>query len=340
MAQPAIGHRTAEFSKLWQAATGGVENLLGAGKVFLFSNPATGVWEAAVRNTVVKGALNLVNGAFSAKWHQLTASCGLPCEALEKSWGAAIHPDEVDAVLATGKFDVVTLVHNETSTGVMSPLQSIAELMQSKYPDIILHVDTVSSMTAVPVKFNQWGLGSCFASVQKAWALPPGFSVCAVSERVLERSAPLDGKGYYFDMLVYNKYYQKRQTPTTPSLPHIYGLKAVLEDIAREGLEARYQRHAAMAATTRAWALNHGQSLYAEKGFESITLTSIRNDLGWDLDALHGALLAAGYRMDRGYGRLRGEVFRIAHMGAVTSVGLAEFLDAFDAALAELGVTA
>ena len=337
MCQPQVGHRTPEFSELWADVTAGLEKVLGAGKVFLFSNPATGVWEAAVRNTVRKRCLNLVNGAFSSKWHTVTKACGLLCDALEKPWGQAVHVEDVDEALATGKYDVVTLVHNETSTGVMSPLQEIAELVSGKYPDIFLHVDAVSSMMGVEIKVDEWHLDTCFASVQKAWGLPAGFAVCAISDRTLERSAEMAGKGYYLDFLAYDKFYQKQQTPSTPSLPHMYGLQKVLKDIEREGLSARFERHRKMAATARAWADRHGQELFPEKGYESPTITSVRNVRNWDVNRLYKNLEDLGYRMDRGYGKLRGETFRIAHMGAVMPEDLDAFLKTFDHALKDEG---
>ncbi len=340
MGQPQVGHRTPEFSELFAIVTTGLEKVLGAGKVFLFSNPATGVWEAAVRNTVKKRALNLVNGAFAAKWHTVTQACGLPCDALSKDWGLAIHPEDVDQALSTGKYDVVTLVHNETSTGVMSPLEDIAGLMTDKYPDVFLHVDAVSSMVGVEIRVNDWHLDTCFASVQKAWALPAGFTVCAVSDRVIERSKEIHHKGYYLDMEVLDKFYQKQQTPSTPSLPHMYGLQKILADIERETPAGRYARHQAMAQTTRAWAQGHEQALYPEAGYASPTITAIRNVQGWDLQAIYDALEKVGYRMDRGYGKLRGKVFRIAHMGAVMPDDLDQYLAAFDGVLAAMGVPA
>ncbi len=189
MGQPQVGHRTAEFSELFRTVVSGLERILSANKVFLFSNPATGVWEAAVRNTVKQGALNLVNGAFSSKWHKVTASCGLPCTALEKEWGQPVLPEDVDGALKSGDFDVVTLVHNETSTGVMSPLAEIGALLRDKYPDVLLHVDAVSSMAGVEINFDKLQLATCFASVQKAWGLPAGFTVCGLSEITLEKAA-------------------------------------------------------------------------------------------------------------------------------------------------------
>ena len=337
MIQPQVGHRTPEFSELWAEVTAGLEKVLGAEKVFLFSNPATGVWEAAVRNTVKKRCLNLVNGAFSAKWHTVTESCDLLCDALEKPWGEAIHPEDVDNALAGGKYDAVTLVHNETSTGVMSPLQEIADLVSSKYPDVFLHVDAVSSMMGIEIKVDEWRLDTCFASVQKAWGLPAGFTVCAVSDRTLERSAEMQRKGYYLDFMAYDSYYQKQQTPSTPSIPHMYGLQKILKDIGREGLDARFKRHQNMAATTQAWADRHGQELFPEKGYESPTITAIRNVQGWDVNQLYKDLEELGYRIDRGYGKLRGEAFRIAHMGAVMPEDLDAFLKTFDHALNDEG---
>ena len=337
MMQPPLGHRTPEFSRLWAEVTSGLEALLGAEKVFLCSHPATGLWEAAVRNTVRKRCLNLVNGAFSATWHKVTRACGLPCDALNIDWGQAVMAEDVDGGLASGRYDVVTLVHNETSTGVMSPLKDIAELLQAKYPDVLLHVDAVSSMTAVELRVADWGLATCFASLQKAWGLPPGFTVCAVSSKTLERSAEMPPKGYLFDFSVYDKYYDRHQTPTTPSLPHIYGLQAVLKGIQRESLTARYERHRQMAERARVWALDHGQALFAPEGHESVTVTAVRNIGGWDLDRVYAALEKRGYRMDRGYGRLRGAVFRIPHMGAVMPADLDAFLQAFDQVVSEEG---
>jgi len=337
MSQPQVGHRTPEFSELWADVTAGLEKVLGTRRVFLFSNPATGVWEAAVRNTVQKRCLNLVNGAFSGKWHTVTQACGLPCDALEKPWGQAIHPEEVDQALSDGKYDVVTLVHNETSTGVMSPLEDIADLVSSKYPDVFLHVDAVSSMMGVEIRVDDWGLDTCFASVQKAWGLPAGFTVCAVSDRTLERSAEMTGKGYYFDFMVMDKFYQKQQTPSTPSIPHMYGLQKILREIEQEGLPARYQRHRQMAETARAWTHRHGQELFPEKGYESATITAVRNVRGWDVNRLYEDLEELGYRMDRGYGKLRGKAFRIAHMGAVMPEDLEAFLRTFDHVLLDEG---
>ncbi|MCK4577581.1 MAG: alanine--glyoxylate aminotransferase family protein, partial [Candidatus Marinimicrobia bacterium] len=188
------------------------------------------------------------------------------------------------------------------------------------------------------IRFDEWGLDTCFASVQKAWGLPAGFTVCAVSERCMERSAAMENKGYYFDFMVMDKFHQKMQTPATPSIAHLHGLAKVLRDIDSETPAGRNQRHMQLAKTARAWALKHGQQLFPEKGYESVTMTTIRNVRDWPVQDIYDVLETRGYRMDRGYGQIRGETFRIAHMGNVMPDDLEEYLSQFDAVLKKLGV--
>ena len=120
------------------------------------------------------------------------------------------------------------------------------------------------------------------------------------------------------------------QTPSTPSIPHMFGFKYVLEKIEKEGLENRWQRHIENAKYTQQWAKYREQSLFPEPGYESNTITCIRNDMEWDINGINDRLLAKGYRMDRGYGKLRGKAFRIAHMGNVMMDDLTEYLHNFD----------
>ena len=223
-----IGHRTAEFSDLSKAVITGIQKVLYTkNKIFLASHAATGLWELGLRNTVKTGnkVLHAVNGAFSSKWSIVTEKCGFNSAIINKKWGTGIHPEDIDAQLATGKFDVFCIVHNETSTGVLSDLKPISDLLNSKYPNVIWMVDAVSSMAGVKIDVDKLGIDFIFASTQKAWGLPAGFAVFAVSNRMFERSKSIENKGYFFDLEVYDKYYDKWQTPVTPSIPHLFGLK-------------------------------------------------------------------------------------------------------------------
>src|SRR5262249_1373799 len=141
-----------------------------------------------------------------------------------------------------GQFDALTLIHNETSTGTMSPLVEIAAL-KKKYPDVMFIIDSVSSMTAVPIKFDELGIDVLLAGTQKAFALPPGTAVFGCSPAALAKAATAKDRGYYFDFIEFQKNAEQDMTPSTPSIGHVYALQSKLEDIFAEGLEARFARH-------------------------------------------------------------------------------------------------
>ena len=210
---------------------------------------------------------------------------------------------------------------------------NIIDSLKSKYQDIIWQVDAVSSMVGTKIEVDKLGIDFIFSSTQKAWGLPAGFSICAVSDRLIELSKDIAYKGYMLDMLAYEKYYKKMQTPSTPSIPHMNGLKYMIDVIKKEGLENRWARHKQNAEFARNWAFERGQSLFPEDGYESNTITCIQNDQKWDINKINDKLLEQGFRMDRGYGALRGKAFRIAHMGNIMKADLEEYLNKFDEGL-------
>ncbi len=225
------------------------------------------------------------------------------------------------------------MVHNETSTGVMSDIDSISDLMKSKYPEVIWLVDAVSSMAGIKIELDRLGIDFILASTQKAWGLPAGFSICAASDKIIDKSKQIENKGYFFDIEVYEKYFNKFQTPSTPSIPHLFGLREVLNIISKEGLDSRWKRHQDMRDFIINWAKSKGQNLFSEKGCHSHTITCIQNDQNWDIDKIYNRLLKRGFRMDRGYGSLRGKAFRIPHMGNIYMEDLEEYLDEFEKAM-------
>jgi len=337
MATPQIGHRTPEVSVLIQEIIEGIQKVLYTNnKILLTSNPATALWEMGIINSTSKGILHAVNGAFSKKWAFVSNKCNYNSEIIDYEWGQGVKVEDVDKMLSTNKFDVFAMVHNETSTGVMSNLEEISELLKNKYPDVIWLIDAVSSMAGIKIEVDRLGVDFILSSTQKAWGLPAGFSVCSVSDKVFKKSELLNNKGYYFDLMTYDKYYSKYQTPTTPSLEHLFGLQYIIKKINDEGLENRWNRHIEMANHARAWAKEHGQSLFPEPGCESFTLTCIKNDQNWDINLLNDKLLDKGFRMDRGYGPLRTKAFRVAHMGNVYMNDLTEYLNIIDELLVEI----
>jgi len=315
LATPQIHHRAPEFSELYADIQPKLQQVLSTNHpVLLFTSSSTGAMESAVTNLVSKRCLNLVNGAFSKRWHQITSGNGVPCDAFEQPWNVAIKPDMVDEQLSSGKYDAVTLVYNETSTGLMNPLQAIAEVV-ARYPDVFLLVDAVSGMAGAPIETDAWGIDFVLAGVQKAFALPAGLAVAAVSERAFERSKTVPPRSYYFNLPLMLKSHLKNQTPSTPAIPHLYALNAQLNDMLAEGMERRFARHAAMAAAVQAWAKKYFD-IYPEEGYWSQTLTTLVNTREIDVPALIQTLADEyNLRISNGYGDIKNKTFRIAHMG-------------------------
>jgi aspartate aminotransferase-like enzyme len=296
--------------------------------------------EGAMRNLVSRKVLNCMCGAFSDKWNDVAKRCGKAAEPLQVPWGSPIRAEQVDAKLATGQFDALTLIHNETSTGVMSPLCEIAALKQ-KYPDVMFIVDCVSSLTGVKVEFDALGIDVVLAGTQKALAMPPGMTVFACSKTALAKAATAPDRGYYFDLVEFQKNAEQNMTPSTPSIGHVYALQSKLEDIFAEGLEARFARHLRLAQKTRDWAARHGFRLFPEPGYESVTLTCVSNGArpgGREVDVpkLQKLVRDQGFLIDGGYGKIKGTTFRISNMGDETDATMQQLYDALDVAMKQM----
>ncbi len=339
--QPMIGHRGQGFKDLYARIQPQLQQLLSTKQlVFLSTSSAWGVMEGALRNLVARKVLNCMCGAFSDKWFDVARRCGKDAEALQVPWGSPIRAEEVEKKLATGQFDALTVIHNETSTGVMSPLAEIAALKR-KYPDVMFIVDCVSSLTAVKVEFDKLGIDVVLAGTQKAFALPPGLTVFTCSPAALAQAATAKDRGYYFDLVEFQKNAEQSMTPSTPSIGHVYALESKLEDIFAEGLENRYARHHKLAQMTRDWAARHGFALFPEKGFESVTLTCVSNSARpggrvVDVPKLQKLVKDRGFLIDGGYGKIKGTTFRISNMGDETEATMGQLYAALDEAMKRL----
>jgi aspartate aminotransferase-like enzyme len=336
-----IGHRGQGFKDLYAKIQPQLQQLLSTKQlVYISTSSAWGVMEGAIRNLVHKKVLNCMCGAFSDKWLDVSKRCGKDAEGLQVAWGSPIRAEEVDKKLATGQFDALTLIHNETSTGVMSPLAEIAALKQ-KYPNVMFIVDSVSSMSAVPIKFDELGIDVLLAGTQKAFALPPGTAVFTCSSAALAKAATTADRGYYFDFVEFQKNAEQSMTPSTPSIGHVYALASKLEDIFSEGLEARYARHRQTNQMTRDWAAKHGFTLFPEPGFESITLTCVSNGAKpggrvVDVPKLQKLVKDQGFLIDGGYGKIKGTTFRVSNMGDETPETMNQLFAAMDSAMKQL----
>jgi aspartate aminotransferase-like enzyme len=338
---PMIGHRGQGFKDLYAKIQPQLQQLLSTKQlVYISTSSAWGVMEGAIRNLVSKKVLNCMCGAFSDKWLDVSKRCGKDADSWQVPWGSPIRAEEIDKKLATGQFDAMTLIHNETSTGVMSPLAEIAAL-KKKYPDVMFIVDAVSSMTAVPLKFDELGIDVLLAGTQKAFAMPPGCAVFVCSPAALAKSATMKDRGYYFDFVEFQKNAEQSMTPSTPSIGHVYALSSKLDDFFAEGLAARYARHAKLSQATRDWAAKHGFNLFPEKGFESATLTCVSNGARpggrtVDVAKLQKLVKDQGFLIDGGYGKIKGTTFRISNMGDETEATMGQLYAALDSAMKQL----
>lgn len=337
MAQPMIGHRGSEFIALYRSLTPALQALFGTkNSVYLATSSAWGVMEGTLRNVVRKKVLCCMNGAFSDKWLDVARRCGLEAAGLQFEWGQPVDPAALRAELAKGDYDAVTIIHNETSCGCMSDLPALAAVLR-EFPDVIAIVDTVSSLSALPINQDALGLDIVLTGSQKALALPPGLTVFSVSKRARDRAATSPTRGYYFDLLEFEKNHEGGMTPSTPVIPLIYALRSKLDDIVAEGLDARFARHARLNRTVREWGYARGFKLFPQEGFGSVSLNCFANTRGIDLPALNTMLKARGFLIDGGYGKLKGQTFRISNMGDETDATIAELLAALDASLKEIG---
>lgn len=339
MAQPVMGHRSAEVSRLMETLQAGLSRLFVTDRpVFVSTSSATGMMEAAITNLTRKRALCLSCGAFSHRFYDIAKATGRPADVLEASWGQPNTPTELREALAAapGKYDLVTVVHSESSTGVLNPLADLAAVVR-EFDDVLIAVDTVSSMAGAPVLTDEWGLDFVLTGSQKAIAIPPGLAFAAVSERAMERAANVENRGFYFDLLKFeNNLAGRWQTPNTPAVSLFFALAAQLDRIAAEGLERRWARHTSMAERTYRWVADTAERtgreyrLLAPEGYRSPCVTSIMLPSGLTGPEVVARAAAHGFTVATGYGKLKEPSFRIGHMGDHTLNELEELLSVLD----------
>ncbi|UXZ09627.1 alanine--glyoxylate aminotransferase family protein [Clostridium perfringens] len=316
MATHMIGHRSKEASQLQRRISDNLRKLFFTNNEILLSTTSgSGLMEGAIRSCTLKKAAVFSVGAFGDRWYEMGISNNVPVDKFEVTWGKSINVDLIDSVLKTGQYDLITVTHNETSTGVMNDLEAISKVIR-KYPEVIFCVDAVSSAGGSKIEVDKLNIDICITSSQKALGLPPGISICTFSKKARERAEKVKFRGTYLDLLALYKYIKKKdyQYPSTPSISHMYALDYQLDYILNvEGLENRFNRHIEMAKIVREWAEKYFE-VYPEKGYYSNTLTTIKNNKNIDIGALNKELGKRGFQISNGYGKLKDKTFRIAHM--------------------------
>lgn len=339
LTRPMISHRGSEIETMMSRIDERLQKVFRTSHpVFTVTSSATGLMEGGVRNTVQERLLCLVNGAFSKRFHKAAVNSGIPCDKLEVDFGAAHTPDMLADALKKTRYDTVSVVHSETSTGVLNPIRELSQVAHDA-GDVVVVIDTVSSMAAAPIECSAWDLDYVLTGSQKALALPPGLAFCTANERVMERAKASRIRGLYFDLVEIHTSWVKHQSPNTPAVSLLYALDAQLEHMMDEGMEARWARHAAMAERTWQWVdeqRGKGRDLrvLAPPGYRSPAVTCIAAPAGRTGPQIVSAMKTKGFVITPGYGEAKDSMIRIGHMGEHTVDELNVLLAALDEVLA------
>jgi aspartate aminotransferase-like enzyme len=338
MARPMIRHRGTEYEALHQRVVAGLQGVFRTRRpVYLMTASATGFMEAAIRCAPEGPILSLVNGAFAERFAKIAQRCDRRTRILTVPWGETPALDLVEQLLSEDSFAAVTVVHSETSSGTLTDVRAVTELAH-RYGAMCL-VDAVTSIAGVPFETDAWGVDLVLTGSQKALALPPGMAFGVASEAYILQASATHGRGRYLDLVEYEEAALRSGTPTTPALPILFAADAQLADIAVEGIDARWARHAAMLARAERWveecrADGIEVAHLPRAGERSPTVSAFRLPEGRRASDVVSRVAAAGYLIAGGYGPLRETTIRIGHMGDHTEAGLTRCLAAVRVVLA------
>lgn len=346
IARPTIDHRGPEFAELGRDVLSGMREIFKTRHpVVIYPSSGTGAWEAAFVNTLSPGDRILVaeTGHFARGWHELAARLGLATDVLETDWRRGADPVAIEARLAADRahaIKAVCVVHNETSTGVVSDIAGVRRAIDRAQHPALLLVDTISSLASVEFEMDAWGVDVAIAGSQKGLMLPPGLAFNAVSEKALAAHTGATLPRAYWDWRAMLAANESGFFPYTPATNLLYGLREALAMLREEGLGDVFARHARHGAATRraveAWGL---EIVCANPAEVSGVLTGVLMPAGHDADRLRAVILDAfDMSLGTGLGRWAGKVFRIGHLGHFNDLMLAGTLAGVEMGLELAGV--
>lgn len=317
MSRQMVSHRSKEYVTMHYETIEQLQSFLNTkNSVYLFSSSGTGFMEAAVRNCVSEKMIVCVNGSFGKRFAEVAEANGREAVKVVTELGAPVTPEMLMVALeGNPDAEAVAITHNETSTGLINDLPALTEVV--KKHDKLCFVDGVSSMGGTEVKADAWGIDLVFSSSQKCFGVPPGLGIGSVSERALDISAGMKDKGWYFDLMVWEKNHASGTgTPMTSTIPQVAGLNAALKMI--EGLggkQAYFDLYKKRNTAIREGIKEHGLDTYPVKGYESPTVSCISAPEGMTGPEVYNAMRGHGYELAQGYGDLKHSTFRVGNMG-------------------------
>ena len=338
MGHQMVSHRSQEYKNLHVETVEMLQRFLETeNEVFLFSSTGSGFMEASVRNCVNKKMLCCICGSFGKRYVEVATANGKQVETLKVPLGEPILPDLLDQKLSENPdVEAVSITHNETSMGLINPLEQLAEVVK-KYGKLLL-VDAVSSMGGTEIKVDRWGLDVCFSSSQKCFGVPPGLGVGSVSADALKKSETAENKGWYFDFKVWEKHQKKKGTPMTSVIPQIAGLNTILGMIEENGgKQWFFDLYAERNRRIRDGVQKLGLTMFPKSGYESPTVNCVNAPAEIDGVAVYERMREEGFELAKGYGSVQNATFRIGNMGYIESEGIDSMLEALGRVLVGLG---
>jgi aspartate aminotransferase-like enzyme len=338
---PMIDHRGTEFAELLREISSGLAELIGtSGEVLLLTGSGSGALEAAVVNTLSPGdrVLAVTIGSFGDRFAKIASAFGAQVERFEVPWGEAADPRALAQHLAANPpYGAVLLTHNETSTGVTNPLHELARVVRGAPGDPLVLVDGISGLGAMPFEMDAWGIDLVVSASQKAWMGSPGIAIAALGERAWTANESAGMPRVYWDLAEARTWAGKGQTPWTPAVSVLFGLRVGVRRLLEEGREQTWARHAAIAAAVQAGLEALGLRLVAAPGERSNTVTAAWLPDGLEWAPLNAAMRAKGLIVAGGQGAWAGKILRFGHMGGVGIEEMEEAVRIMGETLAEHG---
>jgi len=334
MGRQMFSHRSNTYRELHSNLVQKLNKLMKTNnEILIFSSSSSGIMEACARNLVKddEKVLCLSCGAFGERFGEIFELNGKNVRILSKEWGKANLPDEIDEALSQDKYAVVTLIHNETSTGLMNPLKEISDVV--KKHNVLFVVDTVSSMGGTYIDVDGYGIDVCLFGSQKCLATPPGIAIASVSERALNKAKEVKNKGFYLNFEILKKSNDKNETPVTPPIPQMFAMSKSIDLIFEEGYENVIERHKNVSKFVRDRVKDIGFEIFPDENFASQTLTCVNFEnfkKQWpkfDVKVMKEEMKKKGFILADGYGKIKEKTFRIGNMGNVMIDDAKEMLD-------------
>ena len=340
MAMPIIHHRSPEFEPVFEEVREGLKWIFQtSGEVLVFASSGTGAMEGSVANLLSRGdeAICVRSGKFGERWAEICQAYGVTPHNVDVVWGEAVDPAAIrDALRKHPKAKAVYFQACETSTGAWNPVKEIAETVR-EHSDALIVCDGITGIGVSNLPTDDWGLDVVVGGSQKAFMLPPGLAFASVSDRAWKSAETSDLPKYYFNWKAERKALLKNQSAYTPAISLLIGLRESLGMMKEETLEGMFDRHAKLAAATRAGVQAIGLDLFAAKS-PADAVTSVRGPDGIDTGKITKTLRdRLGVTIAGGQSELKGKIFRISHFGYVSRFDVLTAIGAVEIALHSLG---